>query len=145
MIMKEGLVMKLQPASPLRIAAFVGAALLAGCMASTQSRPAPEDEVRLRAQARWNAVVAGDWQKAYNFATPAYREAVDLAGFRGRSASPVTFKSAEVVSVKCEESACEVRMRVGFAPIQRGFPDLSSTLDERWVNEGDEWWRYEKF
>jgi hypothetical protein len=70
-MMKEGLVTKLLSALPSRIAALVGAALLAGCMASTPSRPAPEDEVRLRAQARWDAVVAHDWQKAYSFATPA--------------------------------------------------------------------------
>jgi hypothetical protein len=72
-----------------------------------------------RAQARWDAQVAGNWEKAYSFATPAYRKAVDLFGFRSRSAPAAKLKSADVVNVKCKDATCDVTMRIGFAPLQR--------------------------
>lgn len=118
-------------------------AVLAGC-ASFATRE-PEADVRERAQARWGALVTGDWEKAYSFATPAYRKAVDLFGFRGRSAPAAKLKSAEVVNVKCKDATCDVTMRIGFAPLQRGYPETTTDLEERWILEAGEWWRYERF
>lgn len=117
--------------------------VLAGC-ASFATRE-PETDVRERAQARWDALVTGNWEKAYSFATPAYRKAVDLFGFRGRSAPAAKLKSAEVVNVKCKDATCDVTMRIGFAPLQRGYPETTTDLEERWILEAGEWWRYERF
>jgi hypothetical protein len=117
--------------------------VLAGC-ASFAARE-PETDVRERAQARWDALVTGNWEKAYSFATPAYRKAVDLFGFRGRSAPAAKLKSAEVVNVKCKDATCDVSMRIGFAPLQRGYPETTTDLEERWILEAGEWWRYERF
>ncbi|WP_347248995.1 hypothetical protein [Zoogloea sp.] len=118
-------------------------ALLAGC-ATIGSRE-PEVDVAERAQARWGALVSGNWEKAYSYATPAYRKAVDLFGFRGRSAPAAKLKSAEVVNVKCKDATCDVTMRIGFAPLQRGYPETTTDLEERWILEAGEWWRYERF
>lgn len=118
-------------------------ALLAGC--SSFATREPEVDVRERAQARWDALVTGNWEKAYSFATPAYRKAVDLFGFRGRSAPAAKLKSADVVSAKCKDATCDVTMRIGFAPLQRGYPETFTDLEERWILEAGEWWRYERF
>lgn len=126
-------------------AACLGVLLLAGCAQQPLVQTTPEEQVAVRAKARWDAVVARDWAKAYSFATPAYRQAIDLDGFKGRSAAPVIYKSAEVVSVKCEETACTATMKIGVTPVQSGFGDLSTTIDERWVLDEGQWWRYDKF
>ncbi|WP_296567360.1 hypothetical protein [Zoogloea sp.] len=120
------------------------AALLSGC-ATLGGANAPEDEVRERAQARWTAIVTGKWEKAYSYATPGYRQAVDVRGFTGRSAPAAKLKSAEVVNVKCKDATCDVIMRIGFAPLQRGYPETTTDLEERWILEEGEWWRYERF
>lgn len=125
---------------------IIGAAclsVLGGC--ATFAPREPEADVRERAQARWDAQVAGNWEKAYSFATPAYRKAVDLFGFRSRSAPAVKLKSADVVNVKCKDATCDVTMRIGFAPLQRGYPETTTDLEERWILEAGEWWRYERF
>lgn len=118
--------------------------LLAGCT-SLPSPVAPEVSVAARAKARWEAVIAGNWQQAYEFATPAYRAAVSVDSFRARTAGPVQHKSVEVRSVKCESAVCELKLMIGFAPLQKGFPDLNTELGERWVLEEGEWWRFETF
>jgi hypothetical protein len=106
----------------------------------------PEEVVRARAQARWDALIAGRWEQAYSYATPAYRAAVDLYGFRSKLDKLIKRKSAEVTSVTCEESAlCKVKIRLRFAVQLDDMGDITTVFEERWVAESGEWWRYESF
>lgn len=127
------------------IGMLVAAALLAGCAALPAS--APEDAVRARAQARWDAVIAGDWEKAYGFATPAYRAALDLHQFRVRHDALIKHRKASVFDVACEsDTLCKVKMQVTFTPPQDiPTPDLTTVIEERWVAEDGQWWRYAEF
>lgn len=118
--------------------------LMQGGCATLGSR-SPEELVRERAQARWDALIAGKWEQAYGYATPGFRQSVDLFGFRSRVASPVKLKSAEVVSVDCKVTTCEATMRIGLVPLQKGYPETTTDLTERWVEEGGEWWRFERY
>ncbi len=104
----------------------------------------PEEIVRLRAEARWKALIARDFETAYNFATPAYRSAIDLAGFKARQGSAVSWNSAQVVKVSCQESLCEATIKVGFKAVQRGYPDMDTEFPERWVLEENRWWVHQK-
>lgn len=115
----------------------------AGC-AMLEPR-SPEDAVRERAQAYWDAVIAGKWEKAYGFTTPGFRTAVDLFGFRTRIAAQVKLKSAEVVNVNCKDTACEATMRIGLVPLLKGYPETKTDLTERWVQEDGDWWRFERY
>lgn len=115
----------------------------AGCaMLGTRSS---EDAVRERAQAYWDAVIAGEWEKAYGYATPGFRASVDLFGFRSRVSGQVKLKSAEVVSVSCKDTICEATMRIGVQPLQKGYPETRTDLTERWVQEDGDWWRFERY
>lgn len=124
---------------------LIAAALLAGCAALPAS--APEDVVRARAQERWDAVIAGNWEKAYSFATPAYRAARDLYQFRLRHDAIVKHRKASVFAVACEsDTLCKVKMQVTFTPPQDiPTPDLTTVIEERWVAEDGQWWRYAEF
>ncbi|MCA0185581.1 MAG: hypothetical protein LCH90_06200 [Proteobacteria bacterium] len=104
-----------------------------------------EDVVRERAQAYWDAVVTGKWEKAYGYTTPGFRTAVDLFGFRSRVAAQVKLRSAEVVNVSCKDAVCEATMRLGVQPLLKGYPETTTDLTERWVQGDGEWWRFERY
>ncbi len=125
--------------------AVLSGIVLSGCAGLPAS--GPEDTVSARAQARWDAVVAGDWEKAYGYATPTYRATVDLYRFRVNNDALIKFRNASVFGVACEDSAvCKVKMKVTFTPPQdRPSPDLTTVIEERWVIEGGEWWRYTEY
>lgn len=126
---------------------FALVVLMLGLVGCAQMAPslASEEVVKLRAQARWGAVVAGDWGKAYTFSTPAYRDSVDLYGFRRSHDGFVKYKEAEVLSVKCEEAeSCKVRIRIRFSTAfsHEGFGESSTDIEDVWVRDAGEWWRY---
>ncbi len=103
----------------------------------------PEQSVKIRAQARWDAVISGNWEVAYGFTSPGYRESVDLFGYRSRLSGLIKFKSAEVVSVVCQEvDSCKAKVRVTFATLDGGFGDATTFVEERWLLDKGEWWQF---
>lgn len=126
------------------LTATVAASLLQACASVGGNPQSPEEIVKQRAEVRWQALLARDWETAYTFSTPAYRSAIDLAGFKARQGSVVSWTSAKVVKVSCQESLCEATIKVGFKAVQRGYPDMDTEFPERWVLEDDRWWVHQK-
>ena len=116
-----------------------------GC-ASLQ--PAPEETVRKLATQRWQALLAGKFDQAYEFATPAFRKLRTVDFYRtNRSAVPVKWVSAEVLRVDCEPARCKVTVKVVSEPRVPGFRkllNLESGIEEVWVLEDGQWWMFEK-
>jgi hypothetical protein len=115
-----------------------------GC-ASLQ--PAPEETVRKLATQRWQALLAGKFDQAYEFATPAFRKLRTADFYRtNRSAVPVKWVSAEVLRVDCEPQRCAVKIKLITRPIMPGFNklNLETGLDEVWILEDGQWWMFEK-
>ncbi|HLF30556.1 MAG TPA: hypothetical protein VI566_05940 [Xanthomonadales bacterium] len=117
------------------------ALLLAACAATRPAEPAIQD----RAQARWDALLAGDFDTAYGFLSPGYRSShtrvdfeIDIRSHR------VRWTSAEVVDSSCEADVCSVETRLGYkvAKPVPGIPVWESTeqVIERWVHTGGQWW-----
>ncbi len=119
------------------------AAMVAGC-ASTASGP-PEEVVRQRAQARWNALLDGDFSRAYDYMAPSYRALIERKRFPNQFGSGAGWQGAEVVSVTCETDRCKVVMKVAVRTALRGrsAPPLSTHFDENWVKEDGQWWMYQ--
>lgn len=116
--------------------------LLAACAAS----PAARDELlQQRAQARWDALLAGDFAAAYEYFSPGYRSGKSVADFeidiRSRR---VQYVSAAYQQHACDETACTVKMLVGYRVVRpvAGVPEWNSTslVEERWINSGGSWW-----
>ena len=121
-------------------------AVLAGCSSVGEIVQTPEQIVTERAQARWLAVIAGKWETAYSFATPAFRAAVDLESFANRLRGSATRKSVEVKSAACAETTCDVVLELAFEPaIKRGYGLLKTDLTERWVKEEGRWYIYLRY
>ena len=134
---------------PQRIAArltyaFTAATLAVGCASLSPAKP--EEVVQQRAQARWQAMIAGEWDKAYSYMTPSFRAVVDQKRYPSRFGGSVSWLAAEVVNVTCEEQRCTVRMKVTFRPVVGMRPGgvASTGFDETWIFEDGQWWMFEK-
>lgn len=118
-------------------------ALLSAC---SDPRP-PAEVVEERAQARWDAMVARDFQAAWEYYTPGYREQITAAEFEGEMAGrPVKWTGAEVFEVDCaeDEPRCEVRVRVDYEA-RAAVPGVGtlrsqSGVTEIWLQIGGDWW-----
>lgn len=96
-----------------------------------------------RVEARWKALSERDYHLAYQFETPAYREAYSPQIFRGRFGEQIAWKKAEVAEVKIQDSTAAVKVRVSYRaaapsmtpPIMEGV----RIMQEAWVREGQEW------
>jgi hypothetical protein len=126
------------------LCAFVAAAALSAC-AHVATSATTEEIVHDRAQTRWNAQVAGDWEKAYSLFAPSYRAVVSSDAHRARLGAAAKLTEAEVTNVVCEAEVCTVRVRLGFAPVlkSRALPVESTHFEERWVLEEGHWWLFQ--
>ena len=120
-------------------------ALLAGLVLTACATVPPEDQVRQRANDRWAALVAQNFDKAYSFAPPAYRQLKTADVYRSSHQAPVKWLSANVIKVSCESEKCDVRVALEsqpMVPFGAGMT-LTAGLDETWVYEDGNWWMVE--
>lgn len=115
--------------------------LLAGCKAP----PAPEDIVAERAQARWDALVARDFDAAYNYHSPGFRAQTPASSFAALMLSrPIRWDDAEVLSVECAEDTCTVTVSITYTAV--GAPGVLADiqnerpLSETWLKLDKDWW-----
>lgn len=109
-----------------------------------------ETAVKEAAQQRWNALIEGDFQQAYQHYTDAFKETVPLKHFRNQVQGVGLWNKAQVESVNCEASGkqCDAEVKVTVAMKMRGLPkpvETSDVVRETWIKQGvfsD--WRYVK-
>ena len=109
----------------------------AGCANISGVRAAPDQTVKSRAQERWNALVAGQLDKAYEFITPAGRSTLPIALYRSRL-SGVSWRAAKVTGVACEAEVCDVTVTLDIDVL----PNLphQQPISEKWILEAGKWW-----
>ena len=123
----------------------VGAAALAlvlglGACATTGPQT-PEDEVRARATARWNALIAKDRERAYQYLAPTVRANLSFERFR-EAHDDTLAKAVRVREIECESATCTVRVALdaeSFIPGTRGTM-LTTVHQETWVRQDGQWW-----
>lgn len=117
-----------------------------GACASLQPST-PEQEVTQRAQDRWAALIKRDFNHAYSYLTPSFRAVVPAADYRKRFGDAGAWTNAIVHKVDCEAESCKVTIRVTSqvrVPLfATQVPETTTYLDEVWVREDGQWWRYE--
>jgi hypothetical protein len=113
----------------------VAAGFLAGCAALTPR--SPEEAVKERAEARWDALVKGDLKSAYDYYSPGTRQVLSLQSYEG-SIRRGFWKTAHVEKVQCESNErCVVTVSIEYEFQGRRTP---SGLQEAWIKEGGNWW-----
>jgi hypothetical protein len=116
--------------------------LLSACAATPTST---EDVIKERAQARWDALLDGDFATAYSYFSPGYRSTITVVDFEiGVRMRKVRYRTAEYLGHSCENDVCTVQIKVGYQ-VARPVPGLDnweseSMLSEQWINSDGEWW-----
>lgn len=106
----------------------------------------PQEQVRQRANERWQALVASDFDRAYTYNTPGYRAVVSTDVYRSRVGAAVKWLGAEAVTVECPEPAkCNATVRIDYRPLQggRAGDKYSTHIDETWLLEDGQWWIFQ--
>jgi len=122
--------------SRLGVVAFGLAVAVSGC-AALDSRPAPEI-VKERAQARWDALVKGDFKTAYGYLSPGTRSTMPYENYI-LSTRKGFWKAVKVDGVECgKPDVCRVSMSMDY--VYNGTPIRTPTA-ETWIrDESGNWW-----
>lgn len=114
--------------------------LISGC-ASTGGGTSVVD----RAEKRWQALLAGDFQTAYSYYSPGFRSSRTLGDFElSQRLRKVQFRDAEYLEHECEAESCTLKFNVKYH-ISSPVPGVDTwesktVLDEKWVRTQGQWW-----
>lgn len=122
--------------------AALAAVFLAAC--ATTGGGGGGDVVK-RAEARWDAVLAGDFESAYQYYSPGYRSSHSPGDFElSMRLRKVQFRDARYAEHACDGDRCNLKIEVKYhvaSPVP-GLDkwDSKTTIDETWIRTQDEWW-----
>jgi hypothetical protein len=119
--------------------------LLGGCAAQPQKPASAEEAVKVRATAQQQARLENNFELAYKFTSPGYREAHPYKFFLGRMGTVVRRRGFEVKSVSCEGEVCSVivDLQYSYAGLAAGAKKdtvMQRELTEKWILVDGEWW-----
>jgi hypothetical protein len=129
-----------QPAYSL-LASVLGLTL-AGCagISVNSSDEAKQRFVAERAQARWQVLMKGDVEGAYQFLSAGSKAATPLEVYKGKI-RPGMWRAAKVDKVDCKEEICKVITTITFDT--RPMKGIQMPFDETWIIEnGSAWYIY---
>jgi outer membrane lipopolysaccharide assembly protein LptE/RlpB len=97
---------------------------------------------------RWNALTTQDYETAYGYFSPGYRETETLQSFMLRMTTAqmnVKWTSGTYDSSECsEEEYCEVRVNVAyeysFPKRSLGGMDVETKISENWIKTDGKWY-----
>jgi hypothetical protein len=103
-----------------------------------------EQQVRSRAEARWQALSKGDLHRAYEFTTPAYRKVTPFSSFRAQFGQAVTWHGAKVEKVKIAPGggAAEVLLVLSYTAVLPSGDKYEGHrgMREKWLLADGQWW-----
>jgi hypothetical protein len=127
--------------------ALVLAVLSASIFAACASTSPGGGTVVSRAESRWDAIIAGDFDTAYQYYTPGYRSSNTLGDFEiSMRLRKVQIREAQFLEQDCEESVCTLKFKTKFrvaSPVP-GLDAWTSTtkIEEKWVKTQGKWWYF---
>ncbi|EHL24493.1 hypothetical protein KYG_02447 [Acidovorax sp. NO-1] len=119
--------------------------LLAGC--ASLETGTPEEIVKARAEARWKAMVAHDFKRAYGYLAPSYRAVSSFERYNEKLNGGAAWAKVEVARVRCENAEkCTASVRIESKPIgvMNFKGNIITGVDETWLLEDGKWWLYQK-
>ena len=114
---------------------------LAGCaVTANSSAEAKQKLVAERAEARWQALIKGDVEGAYQYLSAGSKAATSLAVYKAKI-KPGLWRKAKVDKVECEAELCKVQLTITYD--YRNMKGIETLLPETWIIEnGDAWYVY---
>ena len=120
-------------------------ALLGGC--ASLDNATPEQAVQQRATERWQALIAGDFKKAYEYLAPSYRAVSSFERYNEGLNGGAPWVKADVARVVCESAekcTAGIRIESKAAPVMHFHGNIVTGVDETWLLEDGKWWLYQK-
>jgi hypothetical protein len=115
---------------------------LTGC-ASLSADSAAEQKQKVvaeRAQARWDVLMKGDVEVAYQFLSTGSKAATSVAVYKAKI-KPGLWREAKVGKIECEAEICKVMMLVTYDT--KRMKGIETPVDETWIIEkGSAWYVY---
>lgn len=135
-------------------AVLTAVVLLAGCAslgggADSKDPAVREKALRARVQARWDAMLALDMKRVYEFATPAYRQQYDLRHLQNQYAAQIERTRAEIYQVRFDPDLADTAKVVVLLHFRTegGAPgtmiESYSRIVETWIAQDGQWWYVE--
>ncbi len=123
----------------------IAAVLLAACTSSPRKAEtaSPEELVAQRAKARWELLMQGRPDQAWEYIAPGSRALLDRESYIAQKRNaPVTYTRVELLETTCEAESCTVELRIHTqAPLPfAGMVPAYSLLRERWVLSDGVWY-----
>ena len=120
--------------------AMMMAISLAGCTSLGLSQT-PEERVQHRAQARLDALLAQEFEKAFSFLAPASREATTWQRYSSKYAGVGQWRAVGVNSVECDVDRCDVGASVTYQMVRPRIKNTRSR-NEVWIVVNGQWYYY---
>lgn len=128
-----------------KILFYIALLLLAGC-AGVQGTSSPssaagkdgDEDVSVRAEARWQAMIARDLDAAYEFLSPGSKTANPLTLFKAKI-RPLDWRSAKALSASCDGDKCSVKLHISFYH-SKSHGEIATVLEETWIRDAGKWW-----
>jgi hypothetical protein len=129
--------------TPQKFALVATILMMTACAGVTKT---PVETLEQRVQGRWDAVISGDYQTAYQYMSPGQREVVSYEMYlKSVFARTVRWTGGEFREVVgCEESACKVRTAItyevsGLTPGQGRFSSVRAVIED-WIQIDGVWY-----
>jgi hypothetical protein len=119
----------------------------AGCATNPQSDALSDQErVAQKAQQRWNLLIEGRVESAYDYLASEYRKVTPFPHYQRTVKGVGLWKSAEVREVTCESTevctaAVDIRVVIHY-PRMKSPVETGNTVKEKWIKDGEGNWGF---
>ena len=101
--------------------------------------------LKQRAETRWNALIKGEYELAYEYLTPAQRSVVSLQQYKRTTGGAVQWRVAQVDDIRYDSptvAAVSVAVTYRFAAPGSGGKEIESVrqMQEKWLYKDGGWW-----
>lgn len=122
------------------VPAFLTVVLAGMLMVACSGDKSPEQLVKERSEAKWQALIQGDLKAAYPLYSEAFRDTTPFKHFEHRIRGVGLWSKVSVKSVECRsEEQCLALVDVAVVTKMRGLDEpleSSTIIEETWVKEG---------
>ena len=119
-----------------RVGVWVGLVIVLAACGVLQPRD-PQEVLKERAQAKWDALVKSDLEAAYSYLSPASRSLWTLNNYKNQIKAGF-WKSAVVEKMICQApDSCDVIVAIEYDFQGRR---TKTSLKETWIREESTWW-----
>jgi hypothetical protein len=95
-----------------------------------------------RAKARWEHMIKGEFEAAYEYLSPSYRSGISFRDHQSRI-KPGLWRGVEVKAIKCDQpDVCKVDVEIEFQYQAKWAGPVTGKriLSETWRKDMGEWW-----